>query len=544
MTQASSNDETHELDLDLDPGPAPRRHEQEESIKETIESIVIALILAFVFRAYVVEAFVIPTGSMAPTLLGRHVRLACDQCGYEFTVDPDEGTNVFNNALRDSLEFACPMCRNKTVARRGMRVSAGDRILVHKYLYSFSEPRRWDVVVFKNPRQPYVNYIKRLVGLPNEKLWIRDGNLYVKSPADEAFHVARKADRPDVQRAVWQPVYHSRYFPLDHDERTTGRYRWQLPWEAAQGHWDLDGREGYICEDEAGGTLTFDFSAVLPPSGHWYAYNQVKQNGQLPPEPIEDLRIAAAIQPAADGLSVTLETTARLGLDSLDAGVLPLRATIEASGNATLSTIDPNNRARSVVLDQVNLEPFQAGIATSMELWYVDQEASLWINGEKVLVWRYDLDFETIRRRPRPAMSPQVSIHVKGAPVTLQHVQVDRDIYYSDTSYQSPSRPARGSTRSYHGLRAQPVELGPDHFLCFGDNSPLSLDSRYWEQPNGWIEHRYFDDWIDQGNDPGGLVPRELMMGRAFFVYFPAPYGLDTKSRGFIPNFGNMRFIH
>ena len=43
---------------------------EREGIKDTIESFVVALILAFVFRAFVVEAFVIPTGSMAPTLYG------------------------------------------------------------------------------------------------------------------------------------------------------------------------------------------------------------------------------------------------------------------------------------------------------------------------------------------------------------------------------------------------------------------------------------------------------------------------------------------
>src|SRR5687767_10846426 len=53
-------------------------------VKETIESILIAFILAFIFRAFVVEAFVIPTGSMAPTLLGAHMRMRCRDCGYAF----------------------------------------------------------------------------------------------------------------------------------------------------------------------------------------------------------------------------------------------------------------------------------------------------------------------------------------------------------------------------------------------------------------------------------------------------------------------------
>src|SRR4051794_31740732 len=76
------------------PGAAPAKKTTETpaessdgNIKETIESILVAFILAFIFRAYVVEAFVIPTGSMAPTLLGAHMRYQCVDCGYRFTVN-------------------------------------------------------------------------------------------------------------------------------------------------------------------------------------------------------------------------------------------------------------------------------------------------------------------------------------------------------------------------------------------------------------------------------------------------------------------------
>src|SRR6476659_4851217 len=67
----------------------PAQHEG--SVKETIESILIAFILAFVFRAFVVEAFVIPTGSMAPTLMGAHARFHCDDCGYRFDTNFSTG---------------------------------------------------------------------------------------------------------------------------------------------------------------------------------------------------------------------------------------------------------------------------------------------------------------------------------------------------------------------------------------------------------------------------------------------------------------------
>ena len=62
----------------------PRQNPQHKSValqfKEAVESLVIAFILAFVFRAFVVEAFIIPTGSMADTLRGAHFRLTCQKC--------------------------------------------------------------------------------------------------------------------------------------------------------------------------------------------------------------------------------------------------------------------------------------------------------------------------------------------------------------------------------------------------------------------------------------------------------------------------------
>src|SRR3954467_8043856 len=62
-----------------------------KGVKETVESILIAFILAFVFRAFVVEAFVIPTGSMAPTLMGAHMRYRCPDCGYGWDVNFSSG---------------------------------------------------------------------------------------------------------------------------------------------------------------------------------------------------------------------------------------------------------------------------------------------------------------------------------------------------------------------------------------------------------------------------------------------------------------------
>ena len=87
--------------------------------RETIESIVVAFVLAFFIRTFEAEAFVIPTGSMSPALQGRHKDVACTQCGCRFrttasTEDPEEaGRRGMFPDPRDAevVGGMCPMCR-------------------------------------------------------------------------------------------------------------------------------------------------------------------------------------------------------------------------------------------------------------------------------------------------------------------------------------------------------------------------------------------------------------------------------------------------
>ncbi len=71
-------------------------------------------------------------------------------------------------------------------------IYAGDRILVSKFAYDFSDPRRWDVIVFKFPEDAKTNYIKRLVGLPNKVMRIRDGDIAVTAISANRFTWRRK----------------------------------------------------------------------------------------------------------------------------------------------------------------------------------------------------------------------------------------------------------------------------------------------------------------------------------------------------------------
>ena len=94
-------------------------------IREYAEAILIAVLLALLIRTFVVQAFKIPSGSMIPTLL------------------------------------------------------VGDHILVNKFLYRLRDPARGDVVVFKYPVEEHRDFIKRVIGVGGDELYIKDRKVYV-----------------------------------------------------------------------------------------------------------------------------------------------------------------------------------------------------------------------------------------------------------------------------------------------------------------------------------------------------------------------------
>ncbi len=518
----------------------------DESIKETFESIIIAFVLAFVFRAYVVEAFVIPTGSMAPTLLGAHLPVTCDQCGYDFEVGLDV-SDASTTVQITANATVCPMCQNRMpipLSHTG-QASSGDRILVQKYMYSVVEPRRWDVVVFKAPHEPQTNYIKRLVGLPQERVHIIEGNVYVQAldennePVGD-WRIARKTDpkvnphAQTIQRTVWQPLYHSQYVPLDAGER-----RWQAPWRVESGDWTGVGpgqspRRSYHLDDVTGGRLVFDFNRAInnPPGLH--PYNQARAYGLGLHLFLEDVRIAAGFQPHDSQLSIELQTTGRIDASNEPVTLL---GRIGPDGSTSIGRLDDEGTYHAFRTGSI--APGRPGATRQVELWFVDQELSLWVDGELALEpMRFDIPYEAVVERPTLTQHPEVAISVSGSPVTLHRVEVDRDLYYISRRFPDHRR-ATLYKEGHSASDNEPVEVLADQFFCLGDNSPASHDGRSWERVDPWVAHDKFT------NEPqAGIVPRRLMMGRAFFVYYPAAYGWSPQGRKIIPNFGDMRVIH
>ena len=114
-----------------------------EQLKETVKTILGALLIALIFRSFILEPFNIPSASMVPRLLvGDYLFVTKWPYGYS----------------RYSLPLGLPLWEG--------RVFEGT-------------PERGDVVVFKNPRDNRTDFIKRLIGLPGDQVQMRGGVLYI-----------------------------------------------------------------------------------------------------------------------------------------------------------------------------------------------------------------------------------------------------------------------------------------------------------------------------------------------------------------------------
>ncbi|MFU8828130.1 MAG: S26 family signal peptidase [Phycisphaerales bacterium] len=577
----------HSSNPPVDVKPAKPKHEG--SIKETLISLVISLAMALIFKLYIIEAYRIPTGSMAPTLLGAHMRAQGPQTGYNWAIGPwyyagdmpfgvqgpmrGPDGRMWGGNNPDLMDPMTGLAYESNHPRRTgsptpvpRRTLAGDRILVQKYLYEVREPRRFEVVVFKNPTGAEQNYIKRVTGMPNEHLWLVDGDVFtapmipsaagtdVTSRALErgAWQIQRKPF--EVQRALWQPVFSSEYSPLNPHMNTVQYF--ESPWVAGSNDaaWTIGAQRSY--RYEASEPTTLEWDSVLWPVIDFEPYNDGTPNWQRgrmsPVYPVSDVRVRAGIQPDTDSLRASVSIMARQH---------EFRAVLE-NGRATIQMRSVQDGVQSAWTTMMDSEApaFRAGRATNIEFWHHDQQLLLLINGRVIgrpatYDWSPDQrlefvtgrSFENLRTLPNGAPNfdsllnaatyeahgrPSIRFSFEGSPVTLHRVGLDRDIYYR------PFHNALGTPRRGFAWHPDDIAtLGPDHFLMLGDNSGSSLDSRGWPTHGITIDPNV----ADQIDDTPGVVHRDLLLGKAFFVYFPAPH--SAFGRVPIPDFGRMRLI-
>jgi signal peptidase I len=524
------------------------------SIKETIESILVAFILAFIFRAFVVEAFVIPTGSMAPTLLGAHMRFTCPDCGYSFDVNYSSPSMEDSEDMHIPLtgqpdaDVYCPNC-GFLVDRLGrseeQQVHYGDRILVLKYLYLLHPPQRWDVVVFKSPDAPQTthyqqNFIKRLVGLPGEKLMVLDGDLYVSDAAGpDDWHICKKTER--AQEALWRIVYDNDFYP----QAGTRMPRWMQPWQWVAGSkWDLgDG-------PATGRTFHFD-----NPSGAGRIRFNPEANGST--QTLTDY-LVYDVNNRATGMTRRPNSASGSADDEYFNAVSDLKLSAyytRNSGNGPLrlmlskfedmdhtftAELSPTgvrliHQTNSGQNDTMSKTFAELGIAADkpmfIEFVNSDYRVTLKLNGKQVFEpLDYPPNVEWLKsqwrlgpgRHGRPG---EAAIEADSQSCSIAHLSLWRSVYYLNR---------RGNNDLYSATPGNPVVLKPHEFFVMGDNTMISQDARYWTSPIQ-LPHEGLDM-------QAGRVPEQFMLGKAVFVYWPA--GFRFFDHDIIPNFGDMRWIH
>jgi len=511
------------------------------NIIETLQSLVVAFVLAMVFRGFVVEGFVIPTGSMAPTLLGQHLLKHSDQTGQNFTVGFDSRHSVSPERFTDPLlgrNVPLSMAEAKKLEPR-----SGDRVLVLKTLYSFFEPERFDVVVFKNPTDTQgasANYIKRLIGLPGETLWIADGDIFARQDddSDSVFEIQRKPEH--IQRSLWRKVSDSDAVPTD--LRALSRPWRGPPWKGSpSSSWKLEDRT-WTCSTSLPSILEWDHNRIL--INDWLPYNMLMPNRRN--EPLSDICVSATLSPMSSSLSAsfTLETLQHRFVWMI------------GSGKATLSMATLRGeivKTVEVKIDALSQKSSAPPVPIHLECWHVDQMMVFFVDGERVSELLYDFSPEERLRLAtnsdpsvpveelagKGGKEPSLQWHFDGSQLKINKLQVYHDLYYN---YEHRGLPARATINPTKPGNEELVRIGSrafgthpdklavllkDQFMMAGDNSTYSLDGRLWGNPDEFV--------AAQIDDSPFIVNRDLLIGKAWGVYWLPP--------PLIPEFNRFRFI-
>jgi signal peptidase I len=518
------------------------------AIRETVESIVIAFVLAFLFRTFEAEAFVIPTGSMAPTLMGRHKDVYCPKCGHRFRVSAseEEGDELEQirgeivalqqeiarqnaSGMPDSVAIrrlqseidrrvqsmpgadvvggVCPICRYTMPMRPdlpgGLPVGVapgsvvdepsynGDRILVNKYIYTVSDPQRWDVVVFKFPGNAQINYIKRLVGKPGEHLRIFQGNLFIGGDGakqQDEFKIARKP--PETILAMRQLVHDTNYDPSE-----LYNAGWPLRWQPADGAgdssaWKTDAKadsgnvqQRFSVDASGDQTAWLRYRHQIPDFDVWHQLGELEaQAKDHPNQPVKfsdaaratwrpqlitdfnayNTRITRGQDMAMHELRASPD---KLGIHWVSDLMVEADVDVEASQGALLldlveggkhltATIDLATGQATLSIDGLPQFAPTAGTPLSkpgryhVALSNFDDELLLWIDG-RVVKFDGDTAFDAAQIfGSRDQILPQTSPTdpgdlapagigaAKGAKLTVSRLQMWRDIYYIADSWQ------------------------------------------------------------------------------------------------------------
>jgi signal peptidase I len=530
-----------------------------DPVHESLETVVFVVFLVVLLKAFVAEAFVIPTGSMATTLLGYNRTASCDKCGWQFPVNASDETEVGHRHTGPITQAMCPHCGHVVRLTSNYGPDGGDKVLVFKPAYDIGAPERFNVIVFKFPGQPQEqfiakNYIKRLWGLPGEKLAIWYGDVYLvdaqgqlqmlRKPPAQQLEMRRIVYHNDYQRSelkgivpprwadegnptAWTVSDDGKVFAIQPADReswlryrhiyhsTTDELLRKLQEAESQRINERNPKPGL--EDEIK-QLREELSAARLITDT-VGYNTYKADETFNWQPqswnwVHDLMIECDVVVAEPAGEMTLELV--VGVDKHQA-VFDL-----ATGNCTLRVLRDGKMVKE---SSVGTSLKKAG-KFHLRFSNFDERLTLWVDSSRPFGDGMEFPGQAEEQRgPRVADLRPAGIGAKNATLKIQHLQLWRDIYYTrwvtnrTPELSEPITDAKIALTAdelkllgnnpneipvkwqvYHNHRPQHYDVNPGQYFALGDNSTQSADSRDW-----------------------GGVPERLLLGKAVFVYWPLP---------------------
>ena len=571
---------------DATPSRTPRNRKP-KSGRESVESFVVVFV-SFLLWSLEAEGFVIPTGTMAPTMMGRHKEVICPECGYTYKVNAGgevDSAGQGGSMSRRVVAGTCENCRFECPVD-DMPSFTGDRIYVAKDGLSLPfldkgsrvKLKRWDVAVFKLPEEPEVRYIKRLIGMPNEVIRIDGGDLWVR-PLDSSGDFERLLRPVDHQQAMQLPVYDDshRAAALESDNH------W-LRWAAAPGDdWAQPVPGSYSPAHDTPDWSELRYHHVVPSPAQWAS---VRAGRPLPSPPVPSLITdyysyntdvsardrsrkgggdRAWFQPHWVGdLTLSLRLTShepagKFRLELIRAGISHRCEIDLVSGMAQLF------RGAASLGDPVATEITHAG-TYDLAFANVDSRLTLWINGH--LPFGDGTRYATGDDPPAPTATDlePARIGAYQASIEVDRLFLKRDVYYTlepaESDYSNLDGSARTDASALLDLLADPgrfprlsrypareYPIRPGYYMMLGDNSPWSRDGRAWGNSDQIDPDLPGQGWDSSGRQPWE-VPEALLIGKAFCVYWPHPeqvwprLRLTTDTRlPILPSVGRMRWI-
>ena len=530
--------------------PAPPYRSPYDRFRENAEALIVAVVLAVVIRHFAVEAFEIPTGSMAPSLYGIHAWTTCPNCEFEYNLalrsDSDSGKITVpyhpsvvyegpcanaqcgedlhflgrrGGPLAEGGEILCGACETAFAGKKGgyrraavhrypsrcpscqyvfrdaidaENITGGHKILVTKFAYALDDPERWDVIVFTFDQ--WKNYIKRLVGLPGEHVELWDGDVYVNG------EIERKYKHAYIQDVLWQKIADSSRREL---HTPSFRHRgaphppaWQemglqqsegTPSRTARATWDDETLRWRVNSPENATALSYTRGF-----DNFYSYNLLAGNVSGTPGNVQvgDKKVEFTARPMAGGSEAWIGAEIREG-DYAFQLRLPIGGGQAILERMAIGPEAPLARASDGTLRQSTDAHLALNRDARIALEIVDDRAAAYLDGELILAIEYtSLPSGTQPRRALRMPSEEPSAHFIHLVANRTQAEIHDIQVYRDMYYIG----------HWNNASLEPIgTLGPDQYLALGDNGPSSSDGRYW-----------------------GHVPDASLMGKALLVFWPA----------------------